>query len=252
MEGYVVIFRHLRYNSIDARLLGIEYTRWRTYMERKIDINEITDGKRYRLNDLVKVGCNDCKGCSACCQGMGTSILLDPLDCYRLTTQLEVSMEQLLAGQVELNVVEGVILPNLKMQGKAQACSFLNEEGRCSIHALRPGICRIFPLGRIYENHSFQYIHQIHECKKTNKTKVKVSKWIDTPMLAENEAFIIEWHYFLKSLSEYISNSTNEQSIKTLNLYVLNLFYMVPYQKEQSFYEQFAQRMEQAKTTLGM
>lgn len=221
-------------------------------MERNIDINEITDGKRYGLHDLVKVGCNDCEGCSACCHGMGNSIVLDPLDCYRLTTQLEVTFEQLLTNQLELNLVDGMILPNLKMKGETEVCAFLNEAGRCSIHSSRPGICRIFPLGRIYEDNSFQYIHQIHECKKEHKTKVKVSKWIDTPMLKENEAFIIEWHYFIKNLQEYIRNSTNEQSIKTLNLYILNAFYMVPYEKKVSFYEQFANRMEQVKETLGV
>lgn len=112
-------------------------------MERNINLNEITDGKRYGLNDLVKVGCNDCKDCSACCQGMGSSIILDPLDIYRLTICLQVSFEELLIDRIELNIVEGLILPNLKMIGSEERCAFLNIEGRCSIHSIRPGICRI-------------------------------------------------------------------------------------------------------------
>ena len=55
-------------------------------MKRDIDINEISDGKFYGPNDMVKADCGDCKGCSACCQGMGESIVLDPYDIYRLTT----------------------------------------------------------------------------------------------------------------------------------------------------------------------
>ena len=54
------------------------------------------DGKLYGLNDMVKVGCNDCEGCSKCCQGMGDSIKLDPLDIYNLTTNLSVSFQELL------------------------------------------------------------------------------------------------------------------------------------------------------------
>ena len=57
-------------------------------MERNVDMSEVSDGKLYGINDMVKAGCNDCKGCSACCQGMGNSIVLDPYDVYRLTTGL--------------------------------------------------------------------------------------------------------------------------------------------------------------------
>lgn len=55
-------------------------------MKRNIDINEISDGKRYGLNDLVKADCADCSGCSACCRGMGNTIVLDPWDLFQLCT----------------------------------------------------------------------------------------------------------------------------------------------------------------------
>lgn len=48
-------------------------------MERNVEIDKISDGKRYGANDLVKVGCDDCRGCSACCNGMGDSILSSPV-----------------------------------------------------------------------------------------------------------------------------------------------------------------------------
>ena len=219
-------------------------------MERNISLEEISDGKRYGLNDMVKASCNDCKGCSACCEGMGNSIILDPYDIYRLTTGLGVTTEQLLANQLELNVTGGLILPNLKMQGDRECCAFLNEEGRCSIHAHRPGICRIFPLGRVYEDGKFDYILQVHECKKQNRTKVKVSKWIDTPDQKRNEEVILEWHYFIKELKRRIQQGMDEAVVRQLNMYVLHLFYLTPYAKNVDFYEQFAERFEKAKGLL--
>ena len=215
-------------------------------MERNINLDEISDGKRYGLSDLVKVGCNDCEGCSACCKGMGTSIVLDPLDIYRITTNLDVTFETLLTSKIELNVVDGLILPNMKMCNEMEQCSFLNEEGRCSIHSFRPGICRIFPLGRIYENNHFEYILQVNECKKENKTKVKVQKWIDTPDLKENETYIIKWHYFVKKIQKFLMNSTNEAVSKQLNMFVLQHFFLSRYSAECSFYEQFELRLKQA------
>ena len=34
-------------------------------MIRELDLNEISDGKKYSSNDMVKLGCEECKGCSA-------------------------------------------------------------------------------------------------------------------------------------------------------------------------------------------
>ena len=59
--------------------------------------------------------------------------------------------EQLLVDTIELQVVDSVILPDPRMDGEKEQCVFLNEQGRCRIHAMRPGLCRVFPLGRIYE-----------------------------------------------------------------------------------------------------
>lgn len=221
-------------------------------MRRNVSLEEISDGRLYGVNDMVKVGCGDCQGCSACCKGMGSSIILDPFDIYRLTTSLNLSFEELMVEHIELNVVDGVILPNLKMAGEEECCSFLNAEGRCSIHLSRPGICRLFPLGRYYEDGSFQYILQNKECHKENRTKMKVSKWIDTPNLKRNTAFITEWHYFLNDMINVIQENEDDSFRKNLNMYLLNQFFMKPYQKELDFYEQFEERMQAVQGLLEL
>lgn len=207
-------------------------------MKREVDLNEISDGKLYGVNDMVRADCGDCEGCSACCQGMGTSILLDPLDIHRLTVNLGLSFEQLLQDKIELNVADGIILPNLKMGGSGERCGFLSGEGRCTIHSFRPGICRIFPLGRVYEGHSFSYFLQVRECKKENRSKVKVKKWIDTPDYKRNERFIISWHDFVLERQEEVKNGADA---KAVSMELLKRFYMTPYEEE--FYEDFFQRL---------
>ncbi len=215
-------------------------------MQRNVRMEDISDGKLYTANDLVKADTGNCEGCSACCKGMGNSIVLDPLDIHRLTNYLGKTMEELLTGYVELNVVDGIILPNLKMSGKEEACSFLNQEGRCSVHPARPGICRLFPLGRFYENNTFQYFLQVHECQK-NRTKVKVKKWLDTPNLKEYENYINKWHYFQKDLQKMLESQSDEMR-KKVSMYILQEFYLRPYNTEVAFYEQFEERLTKAKT----
>lgn len=211
-------------------------------MKRNVSLEEISDGRLYGLNDMVKADCHGCEGCSQCCRGMGKSIILDPLDGYRLVKGLYKELQELIGTAIELNVVDGVILPNLRMAGEKEACSFLNAEGRCSIHAFRPGICRLFPLGRYYENGSFQYFLQTGECTRPH-TKVKVSKWIDTPNLQKNQAFINTWHYLLNQVEELVNNSGDDAFRKNLNLFLLNTFYLTPYDTGNDFYEQFEERL---------
>lgn len=221
-------------------------------MKREVDLKEISDGRLYEANDLVKAGCDGCKGCSACCRGMGTSIVLDPLDIFRLTVALGLSFEALLAEKIELNVVDGVILPNLRMVSEAEQCAFLNEEGRCGIHPHRPGICRLFPLGRYYENRSFRYFLQVHECPKETKTKVKVKKWLDTPDIRKYEQFVKDWHYFLLDVQDKLAKSGEDGWAKQMNLYILKLFFVEPYRADDDFYGQFGVRLREAKRVLGL
>ncbi len=217
-------------------------------MKRNVTLAEISDGRLYGNNDMVKADCHGCQGCSQCCRGMGNSIVLDPYDVYRLQQGLGMDVQGLLAaGKIELNVVDGMILPNLKMTEPEEACAFLNEKGRCSIHAYRPGICRLFPLGRYYENGDFKYFLQTGECTDTNRSKVKVSKWIDTPNLQENHAFLCKWHYFLNELEEIVGDLEDMELGKRLNMQMLQMFYLMPYDVERDFYEQFEDRMGQLR-----
>ena len=160
------------------------------------DLNEISDGKVYGIKDMVRAACSECAGCHACCEAMGNSIVLDPYDVWRLQEGTGKKFEELIQGPIELGVEEGLILPHLSMSGKGESCFFLNEEGRCSIHPYRPGLCRVFPLGRIYEEKQIRYFLQKDACRKPGRTKVKVEKWLDTPQQRKNEKFLLEWHAF--------------------------------------------------------
>ena len=230
-------------------------------MLRNVSLEEISDGRLYGLNDMAKLGCNDCSGCSSCCRGMGNTIVLDPYDVWRLTGGLGVSLQQLLAGHLELNVGDGIILPNLKLAGDSEQCTFLNEAGRCSIHPYRPGICRLFPLGRYYEEDGFRYILQVHECEKQNRSKVKIRKWMDTPDMERYDAYIADWHAFLSKLRAKLEKETlagassdaadeeasSQDLAKSISMYVLQQFYLLLYDTSRDFYSQYEARMAAAK-----
>ena len=218
-------------------------------MKREIDIKDISDGKLYTSNDMVKTDCHDCIGCSDCCKGMGSSIILDPMDIWRLTYHLCTDFNSLLDRFLELGVVDGLILPNLKMAGEKECCSFLNEEGRCSIHGFRPGICRLFPMGRIYEEQGFRYFLQSYECSKADKTKIKVKKWLGISDIKSYEKYIWEWHQFIHCCEEALKELEEGQR-KVLNLYLLKTFFQTTYEGE-DFYHEFYKRLGNAREMFG-
>lgn len=217
-------------------------------MEREVPLEDLK--KLYTSSDMVKADCNGCRGCSDCCRGMGQSIILDPLDIHRLKTNLGVGFQMLMQDKIELQAAEGSILPNLKMNQEGEACAFLDEEGRCRIHAFRPGLCRIFPLGRFYEDGAFRYYLQSRECKMTKRSKIKVSKWVDTPDLKKYESFIARWHYFLKDIQIFLADMKDEQLTKELNMYVLNSFYVEDFDGSLDFYGQFEERIRKTEKLL--
>ncbi len=222
-------------------------------MERDIDLKEISDGKLYTSNDMVKIGCNDCAGCSECCRVVEDTIILDPYDIYQLQCGTKTDFATLMENSIELQVVEGIIQPNLKMRPGKEGCTFLNEEGRCGIHGYRPGFCRMFPMGRIYEGNDFKYFLQVHECGYPDKTKVKLKKWIGIPQLSKYEQFVRDWHALFKEVKEIIKETENDTIVKNLNMYLLGQFYSKPYSlgEMQGFYPQFYERLEESKAILG-
>lgn len=211
-------------------------------MLREMDLQTQTDGKKYSVNDMVRVGCNDCEGCSECCRVVADTILLDPYDVFRLMKGTQLTMQQLMERYIELGMANGVILPHMKIDEKG-GCAFLNERGRCSVHDYRSGFCRLYPLGRLYENGDYSYILLTDQCDK-GRTKVKIKKWLDTPEYEKYHGFIISWHDLLKEYQERFSLNPEDEQMKQTVMSLLTIFYMTPYDLNADFYEQYEERIQ--------
>ena len=86
---------------------------------------------------------------------------------------------------------------------------------------LSTGILPAVSAGQAYENRSFRYFLQIHECPRKNRTKVKVSRWIDTPDVKAYEEFAARWHYFLKDTGECLGRRRDQALSKKVCMAVL-------------------------------
>lgn len=196
----------------------------------------------YSGNDMARLGCNECRGCSSCCRGMGQSIILDPYDFFMLQKVTGQTFAQLMQDKIELHVEEGLILPSVKMQEESDACGFLDRDGRCSIHAYRPGLCRLFPLGRNYDERGLNYFLLEDACQIQNRTKIKIKKWLEIEVLSKYEDFLIAWHNLRKEVQVRIVERRSDSYTQKINVKLLEVFYQKPYDVEKDFYSQFEER----------
>ena len=196
-------------------------------MIREIDESLITPDKLLSSRDMARLGCGDCEGCSDCCRGRAEAITLDPSDVRMLKEGLNLTFEGLLDhGLIRLTVVDGVVLPALSMKDQEpgdpegneadgalqEECVFLDSQGRCSIHSLRPGICRMFPLARLWkEDGSFSYFVQDGECSHSTGVKVRISKWLGYPNIREYEEDVRSYHDALSALRSQLKTGLSHE-----------------------------------------
>lgn len=218
----------------------------------------------YQLQDEVKIGCNDCAGCQKCCEKMGDSIVLDPYDIWLLTKNLRIADGQAVTfeilvsedGPLTFTNRENLLLPCIKMVEPGQ-CPFLSEKGRCSIHKIRPGLCRLYPLGRsFYEDHlSYFVLEKDIGCPSKMKEPVRISKWLGIEDPAAYENFIFSWHSVRKNLSQALNEGMqnkhfSQKQSSALLVSFLTHFYAAPYGN--SFYAEYEKRVERWKCGLLM
>lgn len=199
------------------------------------------EARFYDLNDLVRADCHDCHGCSSCCREMGDTILLDPYDAYQFQKQGKPMTGLLESGAAALTVWGGMILPHLQMNAATGACSFLSGDGRCGIHEFRPGMCRLFPLGRNFEDGKMNYFLLEHACENKSRSKIRVSRWLGIEPPEKYHRFVLEWHDFRHEMVDILSGAEEEQA-KQLNLHLLRTFFLSPYDTASDFYLQFSER----------
>lgn len=217
------------------------------------------DGKEYKNTDKAPVGCNDCSGCSSCCREMGDTVIQDPFDMWLFSSNMRVaggipiSFEILISedGPWELSVQDGLILPNIKMVEDG-VCPFLGENGRCTIHPIRSGLCRLFPLSRGYDDEGRVIYYVLNSelgCEKLKGPgeKVSIGEWLGYSNLEQYEEYISVWHKLKKDMKAKLSDCDPSQS-GTLQAKFLDTFYSKGYGKE--FFAEFYQRVEVFKNNI--
>lgn len=86
-----------------------------------------------------------CRQCGKCCKNQNT-ILFSPKDVFKIAKKIGKSPSSVVRDYTEVYIGPQSRIPvvHLLMQGKKNACPFLTEEGRCSIHDAKPMLATKF------------------------------------------------------------------------------------------------------------
>lgn len=221
-------------------------------MKTNVDLSTLSDGKIYQLFDLAPTDTEGCIGCSECCHGIGETAQLNPYDVYAIGKALKTSFDVLVKERIVIQPFNRLRMPYLKMVGSDERCSFLSTSGRCEIHAHRPDVCRLFPLGRVYTDEDFAYFFQPDACVKSELLPIVIDNWIGIERYEENHDFLLTWRQILKAFDfklRFVHDSAEKEALIKV---FLDTFYSDFLDSDDDFYTLFYKALPGVKKNLGI
>jgi len=187
-----------------------------------ITINKHTlkPGQKFRFH---------CNQCGDCCRNR-EDILLTPFDLFRVAGHLGITPVEVVKTYCEVYLGSSSHFPVVRLLpvGEDKSCPFL-KESRCSIHASKPTVCALFPLGRAMQYGALNgdqerklfYILQNVNCGLQDQTHT-VEEWLGAFELESSEAWFLEWTDILGKLVTLIHQLEEMLSDKLMQM-ILNI-----------------------------
>lgn len=210
--------------------------------------------KAVALNEKVIFHCQLCGGC---CRNVEDSIMLEPMDVYRLARYLReqgepvAGTEDILAEYAHPSwLVSNFPIFLLNTVGPFNVCTFL-KEGRCAVYEARPRVCRLYPftVAPGEKGRDFRYILCREKPHHFSEGQVAVKEW-----LAQN--FSREARDALKA--DFDAIAVIGQNIRAIgpaefqNMLMRFLYYRYyNYDLDKPFLPQFRSNLEKLKELTG-
>lgn len=142
-----------------------------------------------------------CNACSRCCYDK--RIQLNPFEIARLAANRGIGSTAFLSSYTE---AAGAVL---KAQASG-ACIFLQGH-KCSVHADRPLVCRLYPLGRIVDDDGHEEFVHVRPHPQTDGVYGEdgsIANYLDQQDAAQFIDATSRYHSLLKELSAWLNSVT--------------------------------------------
>ncbi len=187
-----------------------------------------------------------CSKCGTCCRNVRDSVMLEPLDAFRLLRHLSSQqphrpLHELLEEYAQLHMLSrGFFIYVLKTVEDSGTCIFL-KNNQCSIYPVRPRTCRLYPFSLEPTEQRMQWhlcLEQPHHFTGGHTT---AREWERKNLTAEDKEFLRTEMAFLPRLGE-VMKCTPQKHLTRAEALVLSYTYHA-YDLSLPFLPQYEQNM---------
>ena len=138
-----------------------------------------------------------CKQCGYCCDH--TYIQLYPFDIKNICSSLGISTKEFHEKYSMFKSMDGI--PRCFLRNRPK-CPF-KENNKCTIYDNRPVRCRLFPLGRVFQEDEIIYVLPEDKCQGFDTGKKQtIAEWIENENVTESDELTSKWNSFLIKLKD--------------------------------------------------
>ena len=218
------------------------------------EVSDLTEVRAVALNEKVPF---HCRLCGECCRHVKDSVMLEPIDVYRLTRHLREQgepvsgIEDVLENYAHASWLEDrfpIFL--LNTVGSMDVCIFL-KEGRGSIYEARPHVCRVYPFSVApgERGRDFRYFLCMEKSHHFADGMVTVKNWLSENFVRETKEALKADYDALPILGRNILAMGEEEFQSQLFQFLYYRYYN--YELDKPFLPQFLSNLEQLKKLTG-
>lgn len=210
------------------------------------------------MSDMIPLCSKDtvpfhCGLCAACCRNIKDTIMMEPLDAFRLArffhgrfgySQIE-GMEGVYSWFTHISMLEGIFpIYLMNTTGPEAACTFL-ENGRCSVYEARPRVCRLYPFAAFPGTRGREFA--FYQCVDGHAGhfsggRAVVKDWMYENFTREDRAFLTEVSDVIPRLGRLLKALSPAQ--RKRRYYQVLYYYYFHYDLEQPFLPQYRKNVE--------
>ena len=197
-----------------------------------------------------------CSACGACCKNVRDSIVLEPLDAFRIIRDRMKNGSKDSADDILWNIADlkelsrGFDVFVLRTVNDSGVCGML-KDNRCTIYSARPRTCRLYPFTAdpCPEEHRIKWLLCMEQPHHFGKGTVTAREWQRKNVTSEDEEFLYEECRVLPKLGE-ILRDVPEDKLQQAEQHVVVYRYLA-YDFSQPFLLQYKDNMLFLKSILG-
>lgn len=178
--------------------------------------------KKIELDEEFEFGC-DC--CGQCCHR--DLLLLAGYDIYRIAKFLGKTMKEIIEENCFGYIGEDSKLPIVSVKPRLadNSCRFLRN-GKCLVHDVKPSVCGLFPLGRMYDSRIDDYVYFKQKIICGNKEKHTLKEWLESINIEEIDRMSKPWGNALTDLAMYLQKIKDEKKLRVITNKLIIALYL--------------------------